>query len=198
MIDANFLLNIDTLTLNYPIGLRQQKRDQESFESKLGTGQMSTGMSTRTIVRDFAHRTRCIRRTYQTSVRAPPPPNRNDGTSFPTPSKVVLTDIFEAGILSRLLAPEKFPFHAVPRPKTATVYSPDIYIQSKIRALREEDPTPAELDSLFRMMDRDSPQGELKPEALIIWRELRSRGVIPTQEGYVALLKVFISLVRRD
>jgi len=172
---------------------------------------MSTGMSTRTIVRDIAHQTRCIRRTYQTSiratsppdrndgiipsssqakyqtsVRAPRPPNRNDGTSLPSTS----ADRIVAGILSRLLAPEKFPFHAVPRPKMATDYSPDIYSQSKIRALREEDPTPAELDRLFRMMDRDSPQGELKQEALLIWREMRARGIIPTQEGYVALLKV--------
>lgn len=41
--------------------------------------QMSTGMSTRTIARDVAHRTQCIRRTYQTSVHKPPPPDRNDG-----------------------------------------------------------------------------------------------------------------------
>jgi hypothetical protein len=78
----------------------------------------------------------------------------------------------------------------VPRPKVSAEYSPDIYIQSKIRAIREENPTPTELDELFHVMDRDSPQGEMKHEAMTIWREMRAKGKIPTQEGYVALLKV--------
>ena len=56
--------------------------------------------------------------------------------------------------------------------------------------MREENPTPTELDELFRVMDRDSPQGEMKHEAMTIWREMRAKGIIPTQDGYVALLKV--------
>jgi hypothetical protein len=100
--------------------------------------------------------------------------------------------LFLAGILSRFLAPDKFPFHVVPRPKVAAEYSPDIYVQSKIHAMREENPTSTELDELFRIMDRDSPQGEMKHEAMIIWREMRAKGIIPTQDGYVALLKVLL------
>ena len=78
----------------------------------------------------------------------------------------------------------------MPRPKVAAEYSPDIYLQSKVRALREENPTPTELDELFQVMDRDSPQGEMKHEAMTIWREMRAKAKIPTQDGYVALLKV--------
>jgi hypothetical protein len=39
-------------------------------------------------------------------------------------------------------------------------------------------------------MEYDSPYGEMKEEALAIWREMRSRGIRPAKDGYVALLKV--------
>ena len=45
------------------------------------------------------------------------------------------------------------------------------------------------------MMDKDSPMGEMKREALTVWRAMRLRGVIPTQEGYISLLKVYLGLI---
>lgn len=75
------------------------------------------------------------------------------------------------------------------KPVTAG-YNPQIYREVIELAQEGKEPTPQQLTQLFRMMEYDSPEGEMKDEAFAIWQEMRSRGVIPTREGYVALLKV--------
>jgi hypothetical protein len=63
-------------------------------------------------------------------------------------------------------------------------------VKSQKIAEMERDPTPGELTSLLRLMEFDSPEGEMKYEARAIWREMRSRKVFPTEQGYLALLRV--------
>jgi hypothetical protein len=86
------------------------------------------------------------------------------------------------------------PNHQTERPlaaKPVTVgYKPEIYREVTALAKKGKDPTPEQLADLFRMMQFDSPEGEMKDEAFAIWQEMRSRGVIPTKQGYVALLKL--------
>src|SRR5204862_360028 len=74
------------------------------------------------------------------------------------------------------------------RPVTAG-HNPQIYREVVELAKEGRDPSPQQLTQLFRMMEFDSPEGEMKDEAFAIWQEIRSRGIIPTKEGYVALLK---------
>ncbi len=69
-------------------------------------------------------------------------------------------------------------------------YNSRAYSQAKTGAAENRDPTPEELDELFRLMSFDSPAGELRMEAHAIWKEMRSRKIIPTGKGYWALLKV--------
>jgi pentatricopeptide repeat protein len=69
-------------------------------------------------------------------------------------------------------------------------HKPQIYREVVELAKTGIDPTPQQLTDLFRMMEFDSPGGEMKDEAFAIWQEMRSRGVIPTKEGYAALLKL--------
>jgi hypothetical protein len=64
------------------------------------------------------------------------------------------------------------------------------YDKAKATAEANQDPTPSELTELFRVMQLDSPFGELRQEGYAIWKEMRARGVLPTEAGYVALLKV--------
>ena len=73
---------------------------------------------------------------------------------------------------------------------TPAGYNSKIYSIANQLAKDGKHPTPEQLSDLFRLMSWDSPLGELKDEALAIWREMRSRGVIPTDKGYVALLNV--------
>ena len=75
------------------------------------------------------------------------------------------------------------------RPVTAG-HNPQIYREVVELAKDGKDPSAQQLTQLFRMMEFDSPEGEMKDEAFAIWQEMRSRGIIPTKEGYVALLKV--------
>lgn len=69
-------------------------------------------------------------------------------------------------------------------------YNPGIYKEVKELAVQGKDPSREKLTDLFKLMKFDSPYGEMKEEALAIWREMRSRQIIPTKEGYVALLHV--------
>ena len=75
------------------------------------------------------------------------------------------------------------------KPVTAG-HNPQIYREVAALAKDGKDPTPQQLTDLFRMMEFDSPEGEMKDEAFTLWQEMRSRGVIPTREGYVALLRL--------
>lgn len=69
-------------------------------------------------------------------------------------------------------------------------YNSRAYSQAKTAAEEKRDPTPEELDELFRLMSFDSPLGELRMEARAIWKEMRTRKILPTEKGYWALLKV--------
>ena len=75
-------------------------------------------------------------------------------------------------------------------------HNPAVYEQMKELAEKGGTPTPGNLNDLFRMMAHDSPLGEMKAEALVIWREMRSKGIVPTKEGIIALLKVPHSWLR--
>jgi hypothetical protein len=93
MIDANFLSwhqllnNPELPDLGVLSGFREKDFVLEnSFESM--------AMSTRTIVRDIARTQRCVRRTYETAARAPPPPNRNDGTLPPSSPAQISSELF--------------------------------------------------------------------------------------------------------
>jgi hypothetical protein len=76
---------------------------------------------------------------------------------------------------------------AAPTPKG---YNSKIYDTAKKLAEKKKYPTPTQLSDLFRLMDFDSPNGELKEEALVIWRAMREKGIRPTAQGYEALFKV--------
>jgi hypothetical protein len=69
-------------------------------------------------------------------------------------------------------------------------YNTKIYSIVKQLVKEGKDPTSQELSDLFRLMEYDSPCGELKDEARAIWREMRSRGIVPNLDGYLALIKV--------
>jgi len=69
-------------------------------------------------------------------------------------------------------------------------YDPDIYNTVKKLADAKKDPTPQQLTALFRLMAFDSPFGELKNEALTVWRAMRAKGIRPTQFGYNELFRV--------
>jgi hypothetical protein len=64
------------------------------------------------------------------------------------------------------------------------------YTYSRCRDLakRNELPNVGLLHKLLGLMDEDSPSGELKAEAFAVWKRLRSRGVVPGEDGYLALL----------
>lgn len=91
--------------------------------------------------------------------------------------------------------PSSPPSNGNPRTLVATAPTPAGYnsgIYSIVSKLAKDgrDPTPEQLADLFRLMAFDSPLGEMKDEALVIWRRMRSKGIVPTTKGYVALLKV--------
>src|SRR5271167_2823886 len=73
---------------------------------------------------------------------------------------------------------------------TPAGYNANIYKEVKELAEQGKDPSRKQLTELFKLMRYDSPYGEMKEEALAIWREMRSRKIIPTKEGYAALLDV--------
>lgn len=80
-----------------------------------------------------------------------------------------------------------------PAPRGAPVaagYNDRIYRVCAARAQAGQNPSPTDLNDLFRMMLHDSPNGELKDEAIAVWREMRSRGISPTKEGFRALFAV--------
>jgi hypothetical protein len=81
----------------------------------------------------------------------------------------------------------RLPITATPVPSG---YDSQAYVKSLNIAQIGRDPTPAELTNLLRLMEFDSPHGEMKYEARAVWREMRSRKVFPTEKGYQALLKV--------
>ena len=68
-------------------------------------------------------------------------------------------------------------------------YNSRAYSEAKKSATDKRDPIPEELDDLFKLMEFDSKLGELRLEAHTIWKEMRSRGILPTTRGYVALLR---------
>ena len=97
------------------------------------------------------------------------------------------------------LPPEELTSIVIPKPKRqrqiperprAEGYNEQAYTDAKHAAEEKKDPTSRELDDLFRLMEFDSQRGELLQEAYAIWKEMRSRGIIPTDRGYAALLKV--------
>lgn len=90
--------------------------------------------------------------------------------------------------INRPQNPEKLPL--APGKPVPKGYNDRIYRIVKDLATNEQDPTSQQLDDLFRMMEYDSPMGEMKNEAYTVWLEMRSRGIVPGQMGYTALLKV--------
>ena len=73
-------------------------------------------------------------------------------------------------------------------------YNDRAYADAKHAAEEKRDPTSRELDELFRLMEYHSQSGELLQEAYAVWKEMRSRGIRPTERGYAALLKVSYNL----
>jgi hypothetical protein len=71
-------------------------------------------------------------------------------------------------------------------------YNKNAYDDARKIVEEGRNPTPTELIDLIRLMDFDSPQGEMKKEAYAIWTEMRSKGVTLTAEGYLALTHVFV------
>jgi len=79
---------------------------------------------------------------------------------------------------------------APPHAPLPTGYNDRIYRVVAAMAKAGQDPSPTDLADLFRMMEHDSPYGELKDEAVAVWREMRKRGINPTKEGLRALFAV--------
>lgn len=178
-------------------------------------------MSLRTVVRGVA-RTQCIRRAIHISNRQLQEPS-TDGTSLKneTDLKEPVTNV--ETLLSRALAknvPSKpsaleslssedlsDPFLTILKPAERPKVKPPVvgtpvpkgydskaYAEATRLAEKGKKPTRLQLDNLLRLMEFDSPQGELRHEAREIWREMRSRGVLPTSAGYKALLQVHSAL----
>jgi hypothetical protein len=87
-------------------------------------------------------------------------------------------------------APKKIIKPVVAEP-VAEGYDAKAYNKAMDIVKEGRNPTPQELTDLLRLMDFDSPLGEMKPEAHAIWKEIRSKGVISTIGGYIALLNVY-------
>jgi len=79
---------------------------------------------------------------------------------------------------------------ALPRAPVPKGYNDRIYRVVAAMAKAGQDPSPTDLNDLFRMMEHDSPYGELKDEAVAVWIEMRKRGINPTQDGLRALFAV--------
>ena len=79
---------------------------------------------------------------------------------------------------------------APPHAPLPTGYNDRIYRVVAAMAKAGQDPSPTDLTDLFRMMQHDSPYGELKDEAVAVWKEMRKRGINPTKEGLRALFAV--------
>jgi hypothetical protein len=80
-----------------------------------------------------------------------------------------------------------------PAPRGAPVpagHNEQIYRIVATAANAGQDPAVTELNDLFRMMLHDSPFGEMKDEAMAVWRTMRDRGIHPTKEGFRALFAV--------
>ena len=89
--------------------------------------------------------------------------------------------------ISPAVKPEEPIVSAAPTPSG---YDNSIYRIVKQLAVEKKNPTPEQLSMLFRLMAFDSPYGELKDEAMAIWRTMREKGIRATQAGYDALFKV--------
>jgi len=122
---------------------------------------------------------------------------QNDGDPS---SSSRLTALAQADLEKQKFLPSRLSTE-IEKPVAAKPVPPGYYggIYRDVLQLAQEgkDPTSEQLSQLFRIMSYDSPEGELKDEALAIWREMRSRGVVPTITGYVALLKVVSPSVLR-
>jgi len=71
-------------------------------------------------------------------------------------------------------------------------YDANAYENARKLAAKGKKPTPKELSDLLRLMDFDSPMGEMRHEAYTIWKEMRKGGIIPSAPGYTALINVII------
>jgi len=69
-------------------------------------------------------------------------------------------------------------------------YNPNAYEIARKIAEESRNPTSDELTDLLRLMDFDSPMGEMKLEAHAIWSEMRTKNIRPKTDGYLALLNV--------
>jgi hypothetical protein len=166
-------------------------------------------MSLRTAVKDISAlpRLQCLRRTLTTTTTTTPP-QKSPKKPSPRPpphgqNKITLTtdippnpsslDNFPSKILNFKFQstpagiPVEKPVVAAPLPRG---YNEHAYTNAIKIAAEGREPTREEVTDLLKLMDFDSPLGEMKYEALAIFREMRSRGVIPTYIGYEALLNV--------
>jgi hypothetical protein len=71
-----------------------------------------------------------------------------------------------------------------------TGYDAQIYGICADLAKKGQNPSRADLDQLFRLMWHDSPYGELKEEAMAVFREMREEGIVPTKDGFRPLFSV--------
>ena len=75
-------------------------------------------------------------------------------------------------------------------------YNAQIYRICAGMAQEGRNPSRADLDQLFRLMGHDSPYGELKEEAMAVFREMRKRGVVPGKDGFRPLFSVRLPLAQ--
>jgi hypothetical protein len=69
-------------------------------------------------------------------------------------------------------------------------YNSHAYEIARKIAEQGQNPSPKELSELLKLMDFDSPMGEMKAEALAVFKELRAKGIKPDYSGYAALMHV--------
>ena len=171
-------------------------------------------MSLRRVARDFSWQ-RCIRRPFHTGqARLQEPVMGNTASPWinKTPKVARASDLIRvmsdepileypsnvgslpSQQITNLVPPIQKPMAPLPKIVASAPVPPGYnfraYSQAKTAAEENRDPTPKELDELFRLMNFDSPLGELRLEAHAIWKQMRSRKIIPTEKGYWALLRV--------
>lgn len=157
----------------------------------------------------------CCRRSFVSRVRIPPSPATNEAAS-PThgssdfdrkalaaavsshqipeapsilstlPSNVVETT--KKSTDRRIDSEQQEPWS--PGQAVPTGYNAQIYGICADLAKKGQNPSRADLDQLFRLMWHDSPYGELKEEAMAVFREMGKEGIVPTKDGFRPLFSV--------
>jgi hypothetical protein len=69
-------------------------------------------------------------------------------------------------------------------------YNQEMYRMCAGLAQEGRNPSPTDLDQLFRLMWHDSPYGELKEEAMSVFRTMQKEGIVPTKDGFRPLFSV--------